>query len=190
MEAAPTALVIIDVQNGLLDGRGGDRPEETSHAMDATIGRIAGLLDRARAAGIPVIYIQHDGGPGHRLQPNTKAWEIRPEIAPKPGEPVIRKRASDAFFETPLNAELAALRVKRIVVAGCMTQYCVDTSVRRAVTLGYDVVLAADGHATADTGVLRFEQIVAHHNDVLDGFAAGGHAVRVCPISEIRLDVP
>jgi nicotinamidase-related amidase len=100
---------------------------------------------------------------------------------------VIRKRACDAFFETPLHTDLAALRITRIVVAGCMTQYCVDTSVRRAVSLGYDVVLAADGHATADAGDLRFEQIVAHHNGLLDGFDAGDHVVQVRPISEIQL---
>jgi nicotinamidase-related amidase len=68
-----------------------------------------------------------------------------------------------------------------------MTQYCVDTSVRRAVSLGYDAVLAADGHATADAGGLRFEQIVAHHNSLLDGFDAGSHAVDVRPISDIQL---
>jgi nicotinamidase-related amidase len=185
MDLARTAVVVIDVQNGLLEGC--NRPQETARALDATIGRIAGLLDRARAAGIPVFYIQHDGGPGSRLQPNTQAWEIRAEIAPKPGEPVIRKRACDAFFETPLDALLAALHVTRIVVAGCMTQYCVDTSVRRAVSLGYDVVLAADGHGTADAGGLLFDQIIAHHNSVLDGFDAGSHVVHVCPIAGIQL---
>ena len=84
-------------------------------------------------------------------------------------------------------AELAAAGIKQLVICGCMTQYCVDTTVRRAVSLGYDVVLAADGHTTADTGVLRFEQIVAHHNALLDGFDAGEHEVRVCPAAEIRL---
>jgi hypothetical protein len=58
--------------------------------------------------------------------------------------------------------------------------------VRRAVSLGYDVVLAADGHTTADTETLRFEQIVAHHNALLDGFEAGEHEVRVCASAEIR----
>jgi nicotinamidase-related amidase len=70
-----------------------------------------------------------------------------------------------------------------------MTQYCIDTTVRRAVSLGYDVILAADGHTTADSQVLPFEQIVAHHNSVLDGFDAGGREVRVCPSSEILLMV-
>jgi nicotinamidase-related amidase len=187
MGLARTAVVVIDVQNGLLDELGGVRQREAASALDATIGRIAGLLDRARAAGVPVFYVQHDGGHGSPLQPHSQAWEIRAEIAPQPGEPVIRKRACDAFFETSLDADLAALGVKRLVVAGCMTQYCVDTSVRRAVTMGYDVVLAADGHSTGDSGGLRFEQIIAHHNDVLDGFDAGSHAVEVRPISDIQL---
>ena len=100
---------------------------------------------------------------------------------------MIRKRACDAFFETPLHTDLAALRITRIVVAGCMTQYCVDTSVRRAVSLGYDVVLAADGHGTADAGGLLFDQIIAHHNSALDGFNAGSHVVHVCPIAGIQL---
>lgn len=187
MDTARTAVVVIDVQNGILGSADDERARETARALDATVARISDLLDRARTAGIPVLYVQHDGGSGSPLQPHTQAWEIRAEIAPQPGEPVIRKRACDAFFETPLDAELASRNVKRIVVAGCMTQYCVDTSVRRAVTLGYDVVLAADGHATADAGGLRFEQIIGHHNHVLDGFDAGSHVVRVCPISGIRL---
>jgi nicotinamidase-related amidase len=187
MDNARTAVVVIDVQNGILGSANDERARETARALDETVSRISDLLDRARAAGIPVFYVQHDGGPGSQLQPHTRAWEIRTEIAPKPGEPVIRKRACDAFFETPLDAELAARDVKRIVVAGCMTQYCVDTSVRRAVTMGYDVVLAADGHATADAGGLRFEQIIVHHNNVLDGFDAGSHVVEVCPVKDIRL---
>jgi nicotinamidase-related amidase len=100
---------------------------------------------------------------------------------------VIHKRACDAFFETTLDAAVAAAGIQQLVICGCMTQYCVDTTVRRAVSLGYDVVLAADGHMTADTDALRFEQVIAHHNALLDGFDAGEHEVRVCPSAEIRL---
>ena len=63
-----------------------------------------------------------------------------------------------------------------------------DTSVRRAVSLGYDVTLAeGDGHLTADTESLTFDQIVAHHNALLDGFDAGEHSVRVEPFDRISL---
>jgi len=185
MNNQETALVVIDVQRGILDIPGLARKKEIDRALDETVLRIRSLIDRARRAQVPVIFIQHDGGPGHRLEPDTPGWPIRPEIRPLPGEPVIRKRACDAFFETPLERELVVRKAKQLVIAGCMTQYCVDTSVRRAVSLGFDVLLVADGHTTADTRTLPFEQIITHHNAVLDGFEAGEHEVRVVPSSEI-----
>jgi nicotinamidase-related amidase len=185
-QLTPTALVIIDHQRGILRGLGGLRQPEHDAALDATTNRIAGLLKKARHAGVPVLFVQHDGAIGHRLEPGTEAWELREEITPLSSEPVIRKRACDSFFETGLEAELHRLNAGRIVVAGCMTQYCVDTTVRRAVSLGYDVVLASDGHMTADSGGLRFEQIIAHHNTLLNGFDAGDHAVAVVKASEIE----
>ena len=186
MDTRNTALVIIDVQSGILDIPGLARKKEIDQALDQTVLRIRSLTDRARLAQVPVVYVQHDGGPGHRLEPDTHGWPIRAEIAPSAGEPVIRKRACDAFFETRLQEELAARGAKQLVITGCMTQYCIDTSVRRAVSLGFDVLLAADGHTTADTPALRFEQIVAHHNALLDGFDAGDHQVYVVPSSDIK----
>lgn len=177
--------MVIDVQRGILDIPGLTRKKEIDQALEATVLRIVSLLDRARQARIPIFYIQHDGGPGHRLEPDAPGWPIRAEIHPQPGEPVIRKRACDAFFETRLEEELVARKVKQLVIAGCMTQCCVDTSVRRAVSLGFDVLLVGDGHTTADTRALRFEQIIEHHNAVLDGFEAGEHEVRVVPSSKI-----
>jgi nicotinamidase-related amidase len=185
MDSRSTALVVIDVQRGILDIPGLARKQAINQALDLTVLRIRALIERARAARLAVVYVQHDGGPGHRLEPNTAGWPIRPEIAPLPGEPIIHKQACDAFFETRLQEELAARNVKQLVIAGCMTEYCIDTTVRRAVSLGFDVLLAADGHTTADTRSLRFEQIIAHHNALLDGFDAGDHQVRVAPSPEI-----
>jgi nicotinamidase-related amidase len=186
MPAARAALLVIDVQNGILADPKLVRQKEIDRALDETVHRIAGLIDKARAASVPVVYVQHNGGPGHRLEPNTPGWPIRAEIAPRPGDPVIHKRACDSFFETDLGTELEAAEVGRLVICGCMTQYCVDTTVRRAVSLGYDVVLVADGHMTSDTKTLQFEQIIAHHNTLLDGFDAGEHSVQVHPARQIR----
>jgi len=187
MSAAKTALLVIDVQRGILAIPNLTRKKEIDQALDATVLRVAGLIERARAGSVPVVYVQHDGGPSHRLEPETPGWPIRPEVAPRHGERVIHKRACDAFFGTPLDAELRVAGIQQLVVCGCMTQYCIDTTVRRAVSLGYDVVLVADGHMTADTDTLLFEQIISHHNALLDGFDAGKHEVRVCPASEIHL---
>ena len=187
MPPTKTALLVVDVQRGILDIPNLARKKEIDQALDETVARIAGLIDRARTASVPVIYIQHDGGRGHRLEPGTSGWALRAEIAPQPSDPLIHKRACDAFFETTLEVELVAAGITRLVICGCMTQYCIDTTVRRAVGLGYDVVLAADGHTTADTSTLRFEQIIAHHNAILDGFDAGEHEACVLPSAEIRM---
>ncbi|HTS79291.1 MAG TPA: cysteine hydrolase family protein [Myxococcaceae bacterium] len=182
MAGPETALLIIDVQRDILRGMGGDAALE---ALDRTVERIAGLLDGARRRGFPVLHVQHDGALGHRLERGTPGWELRPEVAPRGSEPVIHKRSCDAFFETKLLEQLNAQQIRRLVVAGCMTEYCVDTTCRRAVSLFRDVVLAADGHTTGDSDTLSFAQIVAHHNRVLDGFSAGRWSIQVVPAADI-----
>ena len=183
-----TALVVIDVQEGILPAMARRREEETGKALDAVIWRIAALIKRARAAHVPVIYVQHEGGVGHRLEPGSAGFPIREEIAPRGGELIVGKRSCDSFHETVLGAELKKLGVERLVITGCMTQYCVDTSTRRAVSMGYDVTLVKDGHMTGDSGGLTFEQIIEHHNRLLNGFDAGEHKVEVIPAAEIQFE--
>ncbi len=173
-----SALVIIDGQVGLVRLTPPD-------VQDRVLSNIAVLLRKARSSGIPVLFIQHDGPKGHPLEAETSAWAIHPAIFPSSGEPVIRKKASDSFFETRLAEELQARKISHLIIVGGMTEYCVDTTCRRAVTLGHDVTLAADAHLTSDTPVLTAAQIIAHHNLLLDGFAAGTHSITVTPAGEI-----
>lgn len=176
-----TALLVIDVQSGVVDWS-----QTTSEGSDEVLARIKELLARARATTTPVIYIQHDGQEeGHPLAPGTPGWKIHPAVAPAVGELVIHKRACDSFFETPLQKELTAMGIKRLVVAGCLTQYCIDTSCRSAVARGYDVTLAKDAHTTVDTETLTAAQIIAHHNETLDELDAGSHVIRVRDTCEI-----
>jgi nicotinamidase-related amidase len=147
--------------------------------------RIRTLLAKARASAIPVIYIQHDGSKGHPLEAHTRGWGICSSLQPTDGEPVIRKRESDSFFGTTLQRELEKRGIAHLIIAGGMTEYCVDTTCRRAASVGYDVTLAGDAHLTKDNEVLTAANIIAHHNFVLDGFGAGGHMVRVKPADEI-----
>ena len=171
-----TALVIIDVQVGLV---------ATAYKGQEILDHIKALLAKARASGTPVIYVQHEESAEGGLVVGTPAWQIHPAIAPQEGEPVIHKRASDSFFETSLQQELAARGIKHIVVVGEQTDYCVDTSVRRATTVGYDVTLVGDAHTTEDNGVLTAEQIIAHHNATLDYFGTDSHRIRVKPTEEV-----
>jgi nicotinamidase-related amidase len=177
-ERSDNALLIIDVQVGLVNLI----PAEIRAGV---LSRIETLLSRARASGTPVIYIQHDGPRGHPLETHTKGWEIHLSIAPADGDKIIRKRESDSFFETNLQEELRKGGVTRLIVAGAMTEYCVDTTCRRATSLGYDVTLASDAHLTRGNKVLTAATIIAHHNLVLDDFGAGEHVIRVKPSGEI-----
>lgn len=172
------ALVIVDVQVGLVELI----PAEVRRSV---LSRIETLLARARASGLPVIFIQHDGPKGHPLETHTQGWEIYPSFKPADGEQVIRKREPDSFFETGLQHDLEKREITRLVIAGGMTEYCVDTTCRRATSLGYDVTLAGDAHLTRDNEVLTAANIIAHHNFVLDGFGAGEHVVTVKPADAI-----
>lgn len=172
------ALLIIDVQVGIIQGFHAYRGREVLDLINK-------LLSKARASNTPIIYVQHDGEAGHPLEPGGAGWEIHPDIRPREGELIIRKRASDSFFETTLQQELEALGVNHLIITGCMTEYCVDTTTRRAVTMGYDVTLVSDAHTTVDNNRLTAAQIIAHHNALLDGFDAGPHAITVKPAEEV-----
>ncbi|MEK6323824.1 MAG: cysteine hydrolase family protein [Acidobacteriota bacterium] len=175
-----TALLIIDVQVGIIEGFRAYRGREV-------LKQINELRSKARASNMPIIYVQHDGEAGHPLEAGTAGWQIHPDIKPDGEDLIIRKRASDSFFETTLQPELEARGIKHIVVAGCMTEYCVDTTSRRAISLGYDVTLVSDAHTTVDNKLLTAAQIIAHHNALLDGFDAGSHAISVKSTDEVTL---
>ena len=153
--------------------------------QSGVLSKIKTLLTKARASGTPVIYIQHDGPRGHPLETHTKGWEIHPSIKPLDTESVVRKRESDSFFETTLEQELEKRGITRLIILGGMTEYCVDTTCRRATSLGYDVMLARDAHLTRENVVLTAGNIIAHHNFVLDDFGAGDHVITVKPADQI-----
>ena len=175
--AAQTALLLIDVQNGLFD--------EAYKEDAAVLHNLVKLLKRARDQQIPILYIQHDGGPGHPLEPGTPGWQLHPWVAPHTEDIIIRKRASDAFYESSLHDTLQSLGVTRLVVTGAQTEYCVDASCRRAASFNYDVYLVADGHTTGDNGQLTTAQIVAHHNHLLTQLAHPAHPISVLPTTDI-----
>ncbi|HWC76893.1 MAG TPA: isochorismatase family protein, partial [Blastocatellia bacterium] len=87
-----------------------------------------------------------------------------------------------------LERELAARSIRHLIVTGAMTEYCVDTTCRRAASMGYDVTLVADAHTTLDNELLTGGQIIAHHNAVLGNIGAGGHAIKIKPAADVDLD--
>ena len=160
------ALVVIDVQQGMFAF-----PDYPPHDGEAVVARIAEMIARARAAGTPIFYIQHDGGEGSELATGAPGFPFRPELAPKDGDSVTVKRNCNAFQGTPLDARLKDAGIDHLVVCGMQTEFCVDTAVRAAYERGYTITLVEDAHSTGDTSVLKAADIIAHHNATLRDFA-------------------
>jgi nicotinamidase-related amidase len=159
-----TALLVIDVQRELVDYLPPQRRTELLSTLGAT-------LERARSAGIPVVYVRHDGG-ASELTPGTPGWEIAHEIAPHAGEPIVDKRFPDSFRETNLADVLGGLDVDHVVVCGMQTEYCVDFTLREADRRGYRVTLIEDGHATYAAEGASEEQIRRQVHRVARGIPA------------------
>jgi aminoglycoside 6'-N-acetyltransferase len=165
MPASETALLVIDLQWAMFAGVGFG----PLHDAEGLLERVRELIDRARKADVPVIYVQHNGPAGSMMEKGGAGWQYHREIAPLADDAVLEKTQSDSFLRTDLRAVLTTRGVERLVVVGAQTNACVDTTCRRAFSEGFEVVLVSDGHSTFDFGELTAEQIIRHHNNILAG---------------------
>jgi nicotinamidase-related amidase len=150
-----TALLVVDVQNGVVAG---------AHQRDEVVANVAGLVDRARQVGAPVVWVQHsDAG----LVRGSEDWRLVPELDPAQDEPLVEKSYGDSFEDTELESVLSALGVGRLVVAGAQTDACIRSTLHGALVRGYDATLVSDAHTTGDQsewGAPPPEQVIAHTN--------------------------
>ena len=177
-----TALLIIDVQHGLCTG------EEAAFDVENVIARINEVAAKARAAGAPVILIQHEEDSG-LFRFDTRGWQLADGLAILPGDLRVRKTTCDSFHQTDLHPILNERAITNLVICGLQSEFCVDATVRRALALGYPVVLVADGHSTMDNAVLSAAQITAHHNTTLSHMTSFGPRVVAASASEVRIEV-
>ncbi len=167
------ALLIIDMQVGMF------AETDPIYEENVLLERIQGLIAKARTCGVPVVYVQHNAGVGNPLEPNTTGWNIHPAIAPVQEDVIIQKTTPDAFYETKLQLELETKGIRKLVLTGIQTELCVDTTCRRAFSLGYDVIVAKDAHSTSNRGKLTATQIIDHHNDLLRWFADTEESINI-----------
>jgi nicotinamidase-related amidase len=131
-----SVLLVVDVQNGVM---------EQAFQSRAVIGNIARAVERARAEGVPVIWVQHADD---ELTHGSPDWEIVPELAPGDREPRIHKRFNSSFEATELEDELRRLGATRVVLAGAATNWCIRATAYGALDRGYDLTLVSDAHTT------------------------------------------
>ncbi|MNM98258.1 Streptothricin hydrolase [compost metagenome] len=98
----------------------------------------------------------------------------------------MRKTTGDSFYQTNLQKLLPKEDFERLVICGLQTDYCVNATVRQALKLGYDVVLAGDAHSTVDNGNLTAEDIIAEHNKDLAHLTGSVARIDVTPAKDIH----
>lgn len=173
------ALVVIDVQHALFN------PAPRPFEADAVVQRINALSARARAAGVPVLWVQHEA-PDSPLERGAPGWQLQAGLQVADSDRWVHKRTADAFCRTDLAEQLQALGVRELVVAGYASEFCVDTTVRRAAALGYAVTLAADAHTTHDKAHAGGGWIRTHHNTTLADISSFGVPITAQACAQLR----
>ena len=178
-ERPNTAVLVVDVQNGVV---------AQAHERADVVANIGRLVERARGAGVPVVWVQ-DNGEGR--MPGDEAWEIVPELDPSDDEPHVEKIYGDSFEDTTLEDVLAGLGVGRLVVTGAQTDACIRSTLHGAFVRGYDTTLVSDAHTTEDQtqwGAPPPGQVIAHTNLYWQFQAAPGRTAAVVTTDDVDLD--
>lgn len=176
-----SALIVIDVQCALFD------PAPRPFEADAVIRRINRLSAAARAAGVPVVWVQHETADTPLLA-DRPGWALPAALQTAPADHRVRKTTPDSFLRTGLADWLAARDIGHLVICGYATEYCVDTTTRRAAALGHSVTLVADGHTSHDKPHASAAQIRAHHNATLQAINSFGPVIRALAAADIHFE--
>jgi nicotinamidase-related amidase len=176
-----TALLVIDVQNGVVGG---------AHERDAVVANVASLVERARRERVPVVWVQHSD---EQLARGSEEWRIVPELAPGEVEPLVEKHYGDSFEDTNLETVLSGLGVGRLVVVGAQTDECVRSTLHGAFVRGYDATLVGDAHTTEDLsawGAPPPDLVIAHTNLYWSNQAAPGRMAGTVETKEVDFGGP
>ncbi|TYS70482.1 isochorismatase family protein [Sutcliffiella horikoshii] len=156
------ALLVIDAQQELIDGNDN---EKSLFEKEKLVQNINLVIKKAIESNSLVVFMRDKdvaGGEG-------KGFHIHQDIKVPTESKIFDKKATNSFYGTPLLNYLKENKVKHLVIMGCKTEHCIDTAVRAATVNNFDVTLVQDGHSTNDSSILNAEQIIMHHNQILDG---------------------
>lgn len=174
-----TALLVIDVQQGVV---------ENAHERDKVVSNVRTLVDDARRAHVPVVWVQHHD---EHLRQGSPEWQLAAELSRADVEPLVEKTYGDSFEGTDLEEVLSAARVGHLVVSGAQTDMCIRSTIHGAFARGYDVTLVADAHTTEDLssyGAPTPDLVIAHTNLYWQEQAAPGRRARTVRTAEFTFD--
>ncbi len=177
-----TAVLVIDTQQALCEGEG------AAFDCEGTIARINRVTQKARAAGAPVIFIQHESTAGY-LEHGSQGWQLAKALDVLPVDIRTRKSTPGAFLRTNLESILRDHGINKLIVCGMHSEFCVDTTVRRALALGFPVQLISDAHTSAGNSAITAQQVIAHHTATLTNISSFGPRVQAVSSAEIEITV-
>ena len=178
-EGNKTVLLVVDMQVGVVV-EAWDAPHRLANAARA--------VESARAAGIPVIWVQHTDEA--ELPYGSPQWQWAPELVPAEGELRIDKRFNSSFEETSLEEDLARLGVTHVALAGAATNWCIRATAYGALDRGYDLTLVSDAHTTGnmefqDGMVIPASHVIRDLNLAMTWLSYPGRATRAVPAAEL-----
>ena len=172
-----SALLVIDVQNQVVEG---------AYNKDQVVANINSAVVKARAAGAPVVWVQHSD---EWMPIGSDEWQIVPELQPVEGEAKVGKLYRNSFEATDLESVLERLDVGHVFVCGAQTNNCVRFTSHGALDRGYDVTLVKDAHTTTDYSsagaVVPAEVLVRDLNASFSEEELPGRSAKVLTVSEV-----
>ncbi|WP_104401888.1 cysteine hydrolase family protein [Vibrio penaeicida] len=173
-----SALLVIDVQQGLME------PKPQPYETEKVINRINQATSWARAKDIPVIFVRHEA-PNSIVEMGSEGWQVHQDLEQVESDSYINKTTPDSFHNTHLQTLLDEHQIQHLYVCGYATEFCVDTTTRRAAGLGYPVTLISDAHTTHDKPHASGSTIREHHNCTLPAIQSFGVKLAAIPTAEL-----
>jgi nicotinamidase-related amidase len=174
-----TALLVVDVQNGVVEG---------ARERDAVVANVGSLVEKARRERVPVVWVQHSDD---QLARGSDGWRIVPELEPGDTEPLVEKNYGDSFEATTLETVLSSLGVGRLVLVGAQTDACIRSTLHGAFVRGYDATLVSHAHTTDDQtawGAPPPDQVIAHTNLYWASQTAPGRTAGTVETKDVAFD--
>jgi nicotinamidase-related amidase len=172
------ALLIIDMQAGSFT--------DTTPRFDTegVVSRINGLSTHFRKNGNPVIFIQHDGTKENNFLPGSNEWQLLPSLDIRAADIKVSKTANDCFYRSQLEQVLTGNAIGELIITGCATDFCVDTTIRAAMAKDYNITIIKDGHTTTDRPHADAETVIRHHNWLWENMIPTGGKIQVISFAD------
>ena len=159
--------------------KGSFTPKTPRFDTIGVVNRINGLAELFREMDFPVVFVQHDGNGTGEFEKNTWEWEILDELRIKPTDIRLDKYANDVFYKSELQKKLEKLNVKELLITGCATDFCVESTIQSALTKDYEITVVADGHTTGERPHLSAVSVIGHYNWVWKNMIPTNGQIRV-----------